>query len=1043
VKYLVNDEQQENVPLDSAHGLVASLGAVRTLVPLAFTISENFRPIDFHGLGVSWSNEAIQAFRKIREGVDGKGPSAQWHLPYASLRGLMEVTLRDVTRITGGLGLDDFAVLSRRKIIKPFLYIDGSSAQEVRRTLASILHDWIMQFLVPRYAEPGDVPTRLVNRLIDLAKGDGLLSIDNIHSRFLPWKTGPMGTAQPPDERYGFQLLVDQAARLLAGKELFRGRGAVRRTITSWSGAQGIAELITDSIDIPGRGSFSLVVALEVVTLPSIGQPLLKLDVRKRIWLSSLDDRTVDRRAMTATIFSSRHPDRAINFQLQRQKCEDGSRKWMPDNAFEVFRREFGLPLARMDGHAIARGDASTQAVKVLLREGSSRDGHQIKRGVPELDKLEAFEAAARLFESMGVIPFREYEKVRTHHTNAHEAISRTINAPTLLGAALELLDIGGAVKLTPDYLKTLSEQRIDELLQRQFRIDLGKINEGNRTVHENRWGQSAKDQSIELERLIKANREALKRLYPDERPLLLIFHEDGADAELRILKAVVRVLWGEGLELMINRLPNDAHGPRRDLPGNELHNTGRAALRIDAWRPFAQQIARQERPTFCLVMASDWYQDPFKANAWQRDDRVNKPAARQALATIGRACTQYLLPPKTSRDGTIDLPDFLFRCQSAMRDLISAHSGRIEGVRDAVVRCFGDTDGMRQSLPREIIAITIVRKTSGRSRGSIGVTFVAVAIRISVQNENCDMRSAFEGSNGLTISTWEPFRHALGTISRISPVRLGATRDISRTRFLSFVDHVISESVDEGANPVVIIDSSNCVQLWNWLADKRLDVSNITLGQRQWMQDNWKGARIIRVRQDLAPAIVQAKERRWAFTSRADTRPRDDLTVDMSIKAPSSPAGLFRLRSRGAADGCVCYLSVGHKTLHMNKRGASCYRTTDAAIALRDRQPGGTTPIKNAAGLPVFATKQRDPWINQWPTPNPLEIVVTLRQASDDPDRLAELLEHLRYGFGHYSEWTSLPAPLFFERVVQDYVSWFSLSYEDENIDDETVFSE
>ncbi|WP_251955850.1 RNAseH domain-containing protein [Nostoc commune] len=26
----------------------------------------------------------------------------------------------------------------------------------------------------------------------------------------------------------------------------------------------------------------------------------------------------------------------------------------------------------------------------------------------------------------------------------------------------------------------------------------------------------------------------------------------------------------------------------------------------------------------------------------------------------------------------------------------------------------------------------------------------------------------------------------------------------------------------------------------------------------------------------------------------------------------------------------------------------------------------------------------------------------------------------HCGYGFGHYSDWTALPAPLFFERVVR-----------------------
>jgi hypothetical protein len=77
-------------------------------------------------------------------------------------------------------------------------------------------------------------------------------------------------------------------------------------------------------------------------------------------------------------------------------------------------------------------------------------------------------------------------------------------------------------------------------------------------------------------------------------------------------------------------------------------------------------------------------------------------------------------------------------------------------------------------------------------------------------------------------------------------------------------------------------------------------------------------------------------------------------------------------------------------------------------------------------------------PWFNQWPTPHPLEIVVALRQDGDDPDRLAELVERLRYGFGHYPEWTILPAPLFFERVVRDYISDFAINDEDEEEDDD-----
>jgi hypothetical protein len=53
-------------------------------------------------------------------------------------------------------------------------------------------------------------------------------------------------------------------------------------------------------------------------------------------------------------------------------------------------------------------------------------------------------------------------------------------------------------------------------------------------------------------------------------------------------------------------------------------------------------------------------------------------------------------------------------------------------------------------------------------------------------------------------------------------------------------------------------------------------------------------------------------------------------------------------------------------------------------------------------------------------------------------------LVERLRYGFGHYAEWTTLPAPLFFERVIREYISGFALTElegpEDEGVTEDPV---
>ena len=822
VGYLIDDDEDIEDGETSGGRLVVPLGAAKStgLVPLAFTTAEDFQPTRVDGLAIAWTREAVTAFSKVRDSTKVRDPNFERNLPYASLRGLMEVTLPRVARIERGMGLDTYALDPARKDTVPFAYIESDSVEDARDSLRPILHDWIAHFLVPQYLEPGEVPQRLRGRVEELAQSDGLLSIEEIHARLLPWNAGPTGTAAPPDKR-GFQLLVDQVVRLVAGKELFRGLGPMRRIVTVRPGAQSVAELITDPIDMGERGMFSLVVRLEVVTFPSLGQPLLTVNVSKRLWLMRLSNKTRDFRAIGGTVFSSRRPDRAVGFQVRRKKSDNGLWHWMPDNAFEAVKRELSLPLRSMDGHEIAGGAASTADSCVLLihRDTVSEGRHGIKRGVPEVDKLEAFQVLAAELASMGLKPFEGYTKLKPRHGSDHERLSKMINAPTLLGAVLDVLETGSSEGLSREFLKTLDDKAVDQLLRRQFNIGLDKIQKGNSIIRfRNAWGQEERDQSPDLDELIAANREAIEGLYPGAKPLLVVFHEDGADTQLRILKSVVKLLWGDALEIISNRLPADVHGPRLGLPGKDLSDAARTDLRVQAWRPLADQIAQKQRRVFCLVMARNRYREG--ANTSRPDDRVNKPAARQALAMFGGANVQYLLPPNASPDtGTIDIVNFLHRAQASMKDLISSHSGRIEGVREAVVKCFGDTDEARTSMPREIIGITIVRKNSGRSRGNIGRTFLPIAVRIDVESSRCEMCCAYEGSSGLTVTRWEPFSEALVTVSRVSPVRLAEKREIARTRFMDFVDRIVSASVEDSAQPVIMIDSSNCVYLWPWLS--------------------------------------------------------------------------------------------------------------------------------------------------------------------------------------------------------------------------------
>lgn len=241
----------------------------------------------------------------------------------------------------------------------------------------------------------------------------------------------------------------------------------------------------------------------------------------------------------------------------------------------------------------------------------------------------------------------------------------------------------------------------------------------------------------------------------------------------------------------------------------------------------------------------------------------------------------------------------------------------------------------------------------------------------------------------------------------------------------MEFVKQIVTNSVEEGMQPLVMIDSSNCVKLWNWLADNRINANQINLGQQyEHLEDEWQGARLIRIRQELAPGIVEKKSRHLIETSVEDTRTKEELNKlphTREIPSASSSIGLFRLSATNQT-GCVAYLSTRKLPHQYSSRGQSCYRSTYT--------------LAKQAGLKVSQLSTKAPFVGRWPSPNPLEIVVTLRQPEDNPDDLAALVESLRYSFGHYSDWTGLPAPLFFERVVRDYISDFAIA--DEEIESE-----
>ncbi len=995
-------------------------------VPLAFTVPENLSPVVEEGFTLAWTKKSLATLAEIQK-VDVK------NLPYASLQGLLEVGLKNAERIQSNLGLSKYALNAKKNSDpEPFAYLNGGSEEEVKKALSQILNDWITNFLKP-FADKEKVLPEIFERLEDFLEEGELVKISPFKSHTLPWGwSEETGTTQAKD-KHAYRMLADFVARQIAGHEIFQGLGSMKRIISS-DGAitSGVAELITNPI----KGKFSLVVRLEVVTYPSLHQPLLQIDVSKRRWLSQLKSSSFDRNTINGFIFSSAYPDRAFSFKVICQPDENKNWSWQTDKDFEALRRELKLPMQAFDGQQIASGLASTDQCQVVLtyRDGlqdnsekSEDDSEEdrIQKGVPEIDKLEAFEAITKIIKPVKLKPFDSYSPVKSSH-KLDDTASRMINLPTLLGAVLEVQENNPYSEFTPKYLEQLDDGQLNDLLK-NFGISLEAIDTGRKALKFSK--PKLPDQTNQLKAIIQANQAAMRRLYPNEHLSLIIFYQDGLETEVKLLQGIIPLLWGNTLEVLFNRLPANTHGPREVLPGKKMKAKERSRHRVEAWEPIAQQIKNGRQRTFCLILARKFYPDSNGEKTGRRDDKVNKPSTRFSLAAKAGACVQFLEPmAKTLSTKRFKLGNFFHRLQAALKDLLSAHSGRIDGVQEKVDKYLENI--LPEARPKEILSITVVRKQRGRARGLIEDTFLVVAMRLKVDTGKCELCCAYEKANRLEISPWKDFPDAIAFIADLSPVKLASEPRERKTRFMEFVKQIVSNSVEEGAQPLVIIDSSNCVKMWPWLADIRMDANQIDLGQQyQWMQQEWQGARLIRVRQDLAPGIIDKKVRQLAETFLEDTRTIKELKkLPPSLKIPSasSSIGLFRITEANQT-GCVAYLSVGNKMLHKYSRGQSCYAKTLINTPV-EKADGSKDKVSNNAGLVVHQVATRNPFFGQWSTPNPLEIVVTLRQPGDNPDSLALLVESLRYSFGHYGDWTVLPAPLFFERVVRDYISEFAI---------------
>ena len=438
---------------------------------LALTIPDNIEPVTINSYTLSWTLEALAEFELIKNSISDKNQN----LPYASLRGLLQIYFDNIAYLDSRICLD-YTKITTENYIKPFAYLSEGNNELITKNIRPALNEWITNYLRP-YVKNNKSNSNIVDALDQLFQENKLIKVKPIDSQILPWKWSETGTTQG-DNSYSYKDLVEFIARQIAGKEIFQKCGTMKRVISS--NARGCqAELMTIPIPISIKekeGKFSLVIKLEIVTFPSVHQPVLRIDVSKRRWVYDLTKARYGLGNINGFIFSENYPDRAFQYQLSCEENQDKKWIWNIDNTFEILSQKLNIPLTVKYGEDIALGKASTQENQVMLtfRNGLQKS-YNVQDGVPEIDKLEAYKAISNILTPIGFIPFQDYQPVKACHSS-NDSDEGMINHITLLGGILESLDNNDFSTFTPEYFSKLTDDEKNSLLKQYFDITLQDI---------------------------------------------------------------------------------------------------------------------------------------------------------------------------------------------------------------------------------------------------------------------------------------------------------------------------------------------------------------------------------------------------------------------------------------------------------------------------------------------------------------------------------------------------------------------------------------
>ena len=204
---------------------------------------------------------------------------------------------------------------------------------------------------------------------------------------------------------------------------------------------------------------------------------------------------------------------------------------------------------------------------------------------------------------------------------------------------------------------------------------------------------------------------------------------------------------------------------------------------------------------------------------------------------------------------------------QSALRDLIWAHVGRVDGLSKITDRIADP-----ELRPKCVVGI-FVQASGSKLHFSKHGFFLPLATKLDVATGRCFL--SWMLPNG-TMAPWVDFRGGLFRIAAIEGMS-AKERGNARAMFQRYVRSVV-DSV-RGERPLVMIDATHTRNLWTWLTNPKIGQAALTMDGQDHVTDGWDNVRIVRVEGKLGLRVISkitaaiaviatvqfaAKPRRW-----------------------------------------------------------------------------------------------------------------------------------------------------------------------------------